>query len=87
MSFETSPAIIDAVKYATDWLAREDNIIRKPSVAREIVKVSYDRYDKVKQTCRIAALSLLLMEGTVSPGNVAWLVRDLSIGFPENPDF
>lgn len=87
MAYNNHPAIVDALKNAKEWIEREGGRYHPASVAREIAKTSRDGISQSQTTCRIAALSLLLGGFDLNEGNIAWLVRDREIGFPERPTF
>ena len=87
MSYQENKVIVDALRKTSEWLEREGNIIRPASVAREMTKLTVDCSSRPELTCRVAALSLLLFKAELNADNVAWLVRDGTIGFPEKPTF
>lgn len=83
MTYRTHPDVVDALQNANDWVEREGGSPLPAAVAREIVKTSFSG----RAPYRIAALSLLLGGLELNVDNIAWLVRDREIGFPNEPTF
>ncbi|MBI5922552.1 MAG: hypothetical protein HY847_13035 [Betaproteobacteria bacterium] len=81
------PEILEALRIATDWLETESNRIRPASAAREMVKITRRNLPQQAMACQVAAFSLILGRLELNAGNIAWLVRDMDIGFPEKPTF
>jgi len=87
MPYQNHPAIVAALQQTNDWIKIEGDNVPSPSVAREMIRVTRDGLKQPELACRIAALSLLLMKEELNTDNIAWIVRDGEIGFPEIPTF
>lgn len=87
MSYQNHPAVLSALQTAENWLQNEGGKTRPSSIAREMVKLTCDGLDRQTLACRIAAFGLLLGQHELNAHNIAWLVRDGTIGHPERPTF
>lgn len=86
MSYMENQEITAAIEELNRWLEVEGNPPKPAAIARELVKICRSG-GAARSDALTAAFGLHAMGLEVTPGNVAWLVRDAQIGFPETPSF
>ncbi|WP_162488433.1 hypothetical protein [Azospirillum lipoferum] len=76
------PEMKSALHSVDCWLEGEGGKVDKAAIARELVKISRDsgRID-----LKIAAFAMLAVGVKPNADDIAWLVRDGSLGYPMNP--
>lgn len=80
----THQDIQQALQAVTRWLGVEGSPPKPAAVMRELVKISRD---SGRQDVRVAAFAMLAAGLEPNADDVAWLVRDADIGYPDEPSF
>ena len=89
MSWDNNAHILYAYELASTFVAIECNT---PSeglqlrAVRRLVELNSEP-DLVRRRCVVAALGLIAAGHDLDIGDIAWLVRNRDIGFPEQPSF
>lgn len=86
MSYEEHKEIKAALEELHRWLRVEGDPPKPAALARELVKISRSG-GVARGDILTAAFSLHGLGLPATAGNVAWLVRDASIGYPPAPSF
>lgn len=88
MKYESNEELAKAIAYVKRWKEIEGGKLKSASIIREQMKCMNDTATSHRtKTFRIAALSLLMAGLEITAGNIAWLVRDMALDFPERPTF
>lgn len=87
--YTTDKVLHEAIEYVQNWISLHGNKQIKPaSVMREQMKCMHDTHlSHESKMYRVAALSLFLSGLDINAPDIAWLVREIKLGFPEAPSF
>jgi hypothetical protein len=90
VSWQTHPAATRALELS-EHLIRTDAdpayFDGRVSAVRRAIKESSAESDFQKRACAIAAYGMIAGGMVPNAGDVAWFVRDLTIGYPQRPSF
>lgn len=86
MDYEQNKDILDAIAEMNRWLDVEGRPPTPAAVARELVKIGRTGSDSAQRALH-ATFALLAARLEVNAGNIAWIMRDGRVGFPDSPTF
>lgn len=86
MTYETNQSILSAIREIERWVDIEGAAPKPVAIAQEIVRIGKD-IGGTKQRALLAAFGLLAGGLEINPHNIAWLIQDGYVGYPNTPTF
>jgi len=86
MTYENSQSIVSAIREVNRWVEISGTPPKPADIAREIARIGR-HCGGTKQHALLAAFGLLANGLEVNAHNIAWLIQDGRVGYPEAPTF
>ena len=86
MTYQTNQSILSAIRHVERWVDSEGKSPRSVALAKEIVRISKDS-GGTKQRALLAAFGLLASGLEINADNIAWLIQEGHVGYPQAPTF
>lgn len=85
-TYQNNQSILSAIRHVEQWVDTEGIPPKPVALAQEIVRISKDS-GGTKQRALLAAFGLLASGLEINSDNIAWLIQDGYVGYPDTPTF